>query len=70
MDQLAEVLEKGTGQVGEDTDAVIAQIKVLRKSMNELRDDLFRYEGISIEDTSDEAAGGDMDHLGAEQEVY
>ena len=32
------------------------QARVLRRLVSEIRDDLFRYEGISVEDTSDESA--------------
>ncbi|MGN0403219.1 MAG: GLUG motif-containing protein [Acetatifactor sp.] len=56
LEQLADVLSRGTNQTGEDMDAVAAQARVLRKSISELRDDLFRYEGISVSDASDEAA--------------
>ena len=56
LEQLADVLEQGTEQSGEDMNAVTEQARVLRKSISELRDDLFRYEGISVEDASDEAA--------------
>lgn len=42
-------------------DALTEQARVLRKLTSEIRDDLFRYEGISIEDTSDEpATDGDV----------
>lgn len=56
LEQLADVLERGTDQSGEDMDALAEQARVLRKSISELRDDLFRYEGISVEDASDERA--------------
>lgn len=63
--QLTDALEAGTDKTGEDIDAVAEQMRVLRRSINELRDDLFRYEGISIEDTSDEAAGNGTGTPGA-----
>ena len=50
-----------------DVDALAAQARVVRRCINDLRDDLFRYEGISVEDASDEAAGGSLENLGAEQ---
>ena len=54
-----------------DIDAVEEQAKVLRSLLSEIRDDLFRYEGISVEDASDEAAGGELSGLGAgEPEAY
>ncbi|MCM1188421.1 MAG: hypothetical protein NC541_03880 [bacterium] len=70
LQQLSDVLLKETDQTGEDVDAVAEQIRILRKSVNELRDDLFRYEGITVEDTSDEAAGTEPVEPGAGQEVY
>lgn len=68
MQQLADVLEQGTDKTGEDMDAIVEQMRVLRKSVSELRDDLFRYEGISVEDASDEAASEEPGNPGAEQE--
>lgn len=66
--KLSEVLEAGMDRTGADIDAVSAQIKVLRRSISELRDDLFRYEGISVTvaDASDEAAGSSSGDPGAE----
>lgn len=65
--RLTEVLEAGADRTGADIDAVSAQAKVLRRSISELRDDLFRYEGISITvaDASDEAAGNTSGDPGA-----
>lgn len=68
LQQLSDVLEQGADNVGEDMDAVTAQMRVLRKSISELRDDLFRYEGISVEDASDEAANDEPGNPGAGQE--
>lgn len=62
--QLTDVLEETSDHASDHVDALIAQAKVLRTTISDLRDNLFEYEGISIEDTSDEAAGGDMDQLG------
>ncbi|MCM1191844.1 MAG: hypothetical protein NC123_02035 [Butyrivibrio sp.] len=59
LQKLSEALEEGTGRTGDDMDAVAAQAKALRKSIIELRDDLFRYEGITVSDTSDEAPGSE-----------
>lgn len=65
--RLSEVLEAGADRTGADVDAVSAQAKVLRRSISELRDDLFRYEGISVTvaDASDEAAGSSSGAPGA-----
>lgn len=56
LGQLSDSLEKGTDSMDANADALSAQARVLRKLVSEIRDDLFRYEGISVEDTSDEAA--------------
>ena len=56
LGQLSDSLERGMDSMDANADALSAQLKVLRKLVSEIRDDLFRYEGISVEDTSDEAA--------------
>lgn len=68
MSRLADVLQQGTDENAANMDAVVAQTRVLRQSVSELRDDLFRYEGITVEDASDEAASGELINPGAEQE--
>ncbi len=66
LQKLADVLGNGADQAGNDMDAVAAQARVLRKSISELRDDLFRYEGITVADASDEAAGNESGSPGSE----
>lgn len=66
LQKLSEALEEGTNRTGDNVDAVVAQAKVLRRSIKELRDDLFRYEGITVSDTSDEAPGSESGTPGAE----
>lgn len=66
LQKLSEALEEGTNRTGDNVDAVMAQAKVLRRSIKELRDDLFRYEGITVSDTSDEAPGSESGTPGAE----
>ena len=56
LEALADLLEKSSDTTSENIDALTEQARVLRKLTSEIRDDLFRYEGISIEDTSDEPA--------------
>ena len=56
LGQLGDVLEAGTDTTSAHVDALMDQARVLRKLVSEIRDDLFRYEGMSIEDTSDESA--------------
>jgi len=73
LEQLIDILEQGTDKTSADIDALVAQARVLRSTITGLRDDLFRYEGLEIEDASDEAAGGDLENLGAspyEDEAY
>ncbi|MDE7252422.1 MAG: hypothetical protein K2O32_05695 [Acetatifactor sp.] len=57
LDQLTEVLDAGGEVASSDVDAVVLQIKVVRNLVKEIRDDLFAYEGITVEDASDEPAG-------------
>lgn len=64
LEQLADVLETGTDRSSENVDALVEQAKVLRRLISEIRDDLFRYEGITIEDTSDEAASEQIGNPG------
>lgn len=63
--QLSDVLTEGTETTGDNIDAVAEQMRVLRRCVNELRNDLFRYEGITVEDTSDEAASREPGTPGA-----
>lgn len=62
---LAEVLEAGGETAGNDMDALVEQARVLRRLMSDIRDDLFSYEGITVKDTSDEAASRELSDLGA-----
>lgn len=57
LQQLTDLLGQGAGQASADVDAVMGQCRILRRSIRELRDDLFRYEGITVSDDSDEAPG-------------
>lgn len=56
LGQLGDVLEAGSDNASAHMDELMDQARVLRKLVSEIRDDLFRYEGISVEDTSDESA--------------
>ena len=72
MDQLlklSETLEDAQGVMDTDVGALIDQARKLRRLISEIRDDLFGYEGITIEDTSDEAPSDSIENTGAgEQE--
>lgn len=57
LDELINTLDNGNSAVGDDMTALINQAKYLRSLMSGLRTDLFEYEGISLEDASDEEAG-------------
>ena len=73
LQQLAQVLGNGTERTSANIDTLMNQAKVLRRSINELRDDLFRYEGITVADISDETAGEELENPGAEpdgEEAY
>lgn len=59
LEQLANVLEAGSDQMDSNVDALMDQARVLRNLLSEIRDDLFRYEGMTIEDTSDEETSGE-----------
>lgn len=56
LGQLGDVLQAGSDSTSAHMDELMDQARVLRKLVSEIRDDLFRYEGISVEDTSDESA--------------
>ena len=66
LSQLTKVLEEGTDQTADDVDSIVEQAKKLRTLISEIRDDLFRYEGITVADVSDEAASGEDNTPGAE----
>lgn len=70
LQQLSNVLQQGADQISTDVDAVIDQCRVLRRSIQELRDDLFRYEGITVEDNSDEAPGEELGNPETTQTAY
>lgn len=54
LEQLADTLQAGTDRTSEDMDALTAQARVLRRIISDIRNDLFGYEGLTIEDASDE----------------
>lgn len=56
LGQLADLLGETGDNASANVDALLRQAKVLRSSIRGLRDDLFRYEGISVRDTSDDAS--------------
>lgn len=70
LQQLSGVLQQGSDHISADVDAVIGQCRVLRRSIQGLRDDLFRYEGITVSDDSDEAAGEELGNPEAVQAAF
>ena len=64
LEELARVLGDGAEGADADADALAAQARVLRRLISEIRDDLFRYEGFTVEDISDESAAGEAKEPG------
>lgn len=69
MERLSDVLTESSDKSSDNVDALMNQGRVLRNLFSELRDDLFRYEGITIADTSDEAASRDIREMEAGSNV-
>lgn len=57
LDRLAEILEDSSDSADVKIQAISDQTKVVRNLIQGIRDDLFAYEGITVNDTSDEPAG-------------
>lgn len=66
LEELARVLGDGADRADADADALMAQARVLRRLISEIRDDLFRYEGLTVEDISDESAAQEPEGPGEE----
>lgn len=65
MAELTDTLDEAQSVMAEDMDALVAQARKLRRLISEIRDDLFSYEGITVNDTSDEAASESIENTGA-----
>ena len=65
LDELSDVLMQGGEEVGKNMAAVMEQAQVLRKTVSGIRDDMFQYEDIKIEDISDEKASNEVVQIGA-----
>ena len=65
LTELTDTLDEAQGVVDADMDALVAQARKLRRLVSGIRDDLFSYEGITINDTSDEAASESIENTGA-----
>lgn len=67
LSELTDTLDAAQGAADADVDALVAQARKLRRLISEIRDDLFSYEGITVNDTSDEAASEGVENAGARQ---
>lgn len=65
MAELTDTLDAAQSVMDADMDALVAQARKLRRLISEIRDDLFSYEGITVNDTSDEAASESIENTGA-----
>ncbi|MDE7223270.1 MAG: hypothetical protein K2O34_05765 [Acetatifactor sp.] len=65
LTELTDTLDAAQGVMDADMDALVAQARKLRRLISGIRDDLFSYEGITINDTSDEAASESIENTGA-----
>jgi hypothetical protein len=63
LNALIDTLDNGNSEVGDDMLALINQAKYLRSLIGSLRTDLFEYEGLSVEDVSDEEAGSETPEI-------
>lgn len=64
LSELTDTLDAAQGVMDADVDALITQTRKLRRLFSEVRDDLFSYEGITINDMSDEDASESIENMG------
>lgn len=65
MAELTDTLDEAQSVMDADMNALVAQARKLRRLISEIRDDLFSYEGITVNDTSDEEASESIENTGA-----
>lgn len=65
LTELTDTLDAAQSVMDADVDALVDQARKLRRLISGIRDDLFSYEGITINDTSDEAASESIENTGA-----
>lgn len=77
IQQMVDILGQAKDSANRDTDALVAQAKVVRERIRTIRNDLFNYEGITVEDASDEqgtegeiAPGVEEEELSEQTEQY
>ncbi len=68
LDQLTDVLDRGADSADANADAICNQARVIRNLVSGIRDDLFAYEGLVVEDASDESAGEASEILPSDEE--
>ncbi len=68
LDRLAEVLDQGADSADANADAICSQARVIQSLVSGIRDDLFAYEGLVVEDASDESAGEASEVLPSDEE--
>lgn len=64
LSELTDTLDAAHGVMDADVDALMTQARKLRRLFSEVRDDLFSYEGITINDMSDEDASESIENTG------
>lgn len=64
LSELTDTLDAAQGVMDADVDALMTQARKLRRLFSEVRDDLFSYEGITINDVSDEDASESIENTG------
>lgn len=67
LTELTDTLDAAQKVVDADVDALIAQARKLRRMFSDIRDELFGYEGITVNDTSDEAASESIENAGVDE---
>lgn len=65
LSRLTDTLDAAQSTADADVDALAAQARKLRRLISGIRDDLFSYEGITVNDTSDEAPSDTIENTGA-----
>lgn len=65
LSRLTDTLDAAQSTADADVDALAAQARKLRRLISGIRDDLFSYEGITVNDTSDEAPSDTIENAGA-----
>ena len=65
LDELSDVLIQGGDEISQNMSSVIEQASVLKKVVNEIRNEMFQYEEVKLEDISDEKVSDEEIEIGA-----